>query len=120
VSHSRPSPDDLVKTLCDHEHWLAVDFETTGTTPRQLSEVGIARMAGRKLCESCRGGLQQGQEEEVWSWLSPLVWQAEVFIAHNVSFDKASLMQLCQRRWKRLPPTPWVCSMRLAKEVLGI
>ncbi|MBI2920544.1 MAG: 3'-5' exonuclease [Planctomycetes bacterium] len=57
---------------------------------------------------------------ELWPEISSALSGAEYLAAHNASFDRGVLEACCNAAGVRAPATPFVCSMRLARQTWGI
>ena len=58
--------------------------------------------------------------DAVWRDLAPLFDGADFVAAHNASFDRSVLAACCSRHGLATPPQPFVCSVKVAREVWDI
>jgi DNA polymerase III subunit epsilon len=57
---------------------------------------------------------------QAWPTLLPLLEGAAFLAAHNAAFDRGVLEASCAVAGMHPPDLPWVCTVRLARRVLGI
>ena len=113
------------RQLAKQEAWFAIDFETTRLTqrqPRQPTEVALVEvLAGDILL---RGQFDLRPERQmnaaIIEWLSQYLRDQRLCVAHNAAFDKAALHALYRSRQIVPPKLNWLCSQRLAEQVLGL
>jgi len=56
----------------------------------------------------------------VWTKLAPHLDDADYVLAHNASFDRGVLAACCAAHGIRISPTPFVCTVRLARALWDI
>lgn len=54
--------------------------------------------------------------DEIAGHLMPMLQEAPFIAAHNASFDSSVIRALCDRYGRDVPPTPWLCTVRLARK----
>jgi DNA polymerase-3 subunit epsilon len=58
--------------------------------------------------------------EEAWPAMEGILEGADFLAAHNASFDRSVMRACCERAGLAAPPSPWLCTVRLARRVWGI
>jgi len=122
------------------EPFVAIDFETADTLRDSACAVGLVRVEGdritareTRLIRPPRKGFEfthihgitwaQVAAEpafiEVWDAVQPILDGVTFLAAHNAPFDR-SVLDACLTAAGRPPePRPFVCTVRLARRVLG-
>ncbi len=121
--------------------FVAIDFETSHHKRDCACSVGLVRVEDGRLVErvyrlikpprrpfmfghvhglSWRDVVDQPGFAKVWRDISPILEGAEIFVAHNASFDKSVLVGSCESAGVSVPTLPFVCTVKLAKRAWGM
>ena len=124
-----------------NQTFVAIDFETADHGADSACAVGLVRVEGwevvareARLIRPPRRYIRftyihgitwlQVQDApafaELWPQLAPLLDGAEYLVAHNASFDRGVLQACCAAAGLAVPPLPFVCSMREARQAWGV
>ncbi|MGA9115846.1 MAG: 3'-5' exonuclease [Bacteroidota bacterium] len=57
---------------------------------------------------------------ELWPFVEPMFRDVDFLVAHNARFDRGVLETCCARAGLEVPPTPFACTMVLARRVWGM
>lgn len=57
---------------------------------------------------------------EMWPALAPLIETADLFAAHNASFDRGVLIGCCEAYGIVPPERPWLCTVKLSRALWDI
>lgn len=121
--------------------FAAIDFETAARGRESACAVGLAVVRDGRVARVERRLIRPPAREfvfthvhgltwedvrdapafdEVWAGLSPMIAGLDFLAAHNAPFDRGVLAACCARY--RLPPPahPFICTARLARDVLGM
>lgn len=117
--------------------FVAIDFETADYQRDSACAVGLVRVEDGKIVRRETRLIRPPRREfvfthvhgitwsdvagkpefqEVWRELEPVLEGAEFLAAHNASFDRSVLRACCEKAAMAVPPTPFTCTMRLARE----
>ena len=121
--------------------FAAIDFETANQSPDSACAVGIVRVENglitaresrllrppdKHFSFSDIHGITWGcvaeapTFAEAWPVLAPLLSGIEFIAAHNASFDRSVLDACCAAAGLSMPPAPFLCTVRLARQAWGI
>ena len=121
--------------------FAAIDFETANQCPESACAVGIVRVEnGRITARESRllrppenhfsfsdiHGITWGcvaeapTFAEAWPALASLLSGIEFIAAHNACFDRSVLAACCDAARLLMPPAPFLCTVRLARQTWGI
>ena len=121
--------------------FVALDFETANHSPDSACAIGLVRVEGEQVVAQ-QGSLirppsrhfaftrihgitwDQVKTEStfaaVWPRFVALLQGAQFIAAHNASFDR-NVLSVCLQKAQLAPPRlPFVCTLQLARRVLGI
>ena len=117
--------------------FVAIDFETADHQRDSACAVALVRVEGERIvareCHLIRPPRRQfvfthlhgimwqdvahqptfGQ---LWPRLQPLLWNIDFLAAHNAPFDRSVLQACCAAAGLSPPTTPFLCTVRLARE----
>jgi DNA polymerase III subunit epsilon len=123
------------------QSFLAIDFETANYQSDSACSVGLVRVDNFCIVEQTHcliqppyrnfvftpiHGITWKQVEnaplfdEVWDQIQPLFKYIDFLVAHNASFDKRVLEACCKRFGIRKPSIAFQCTVKLARQKLGI
>lgn len=112
---------------------IAIDFETSGYSPESACALGMARIEDGavrstwyrlirppdpKVFFTDIHGLtwpmlkNQPTFAELWPDISDFIQGAELFAAHNASFDRSVLHSCCKAAGVTAPAAPFACTLR--------
>ncbi len=121
--------------------FVALDFETANHRPQSACAIGVVRVEDdvvvEQKCELIRPPSQwfaftdihgitwndvkdAPRFAEVWQKLQGLLDGAMFIAAHNAGFDRGVLRACLEDAGLPLPRLPFVCTMHMARRVLGI
>lgn len=121
--------------------FAAIDFETANIFRDSACSIGVAIVRGGRISHSTHRlirppsswfkftrihGIVWNQVEDappfetVWKEIAPLLEGVDFFAAHNASFDRSVLRACLKRSHLPVPKQPFVCSVRVARQVWGI
>ena len=121
--------------------FVAIDFETANEAPSSACAVGVVRVEGGLVValehRLVRPDTRDFRLEfvhgitfervasapvfgEVWRDLAPVLAGAAFIAAHNASFDRGVLSACCAAAGIAPPALPFVCTVRLVREVLRL
>jgi DNA polymerase III subunit epsilon len=120
--------------------FVAIDFETANNSPDSACSLGVVRVVNRRIVESTYRLIRPPRRTFTLSWIHHLTWEdvehesafgevwqevrpllkgADFIAAHNAGFDQRVLNTCCARARVRPPEIDFVCTMKLARDVLG-
>lgn len=121
--------------------FVALDFETATRSRDSACAVALVRVEAGKVTAREHRLIRPPSEEFEFSWLHGITWEhvrgepsfadvwravapildgAEYIAAHNAVFDRSVLATCCERSGIVPPDLPYVCTVRLARDALGI
>jgi DNA polymerase-3 subunit epsilon len=121
--------------------FVAIDFETADHGPDSACAVGLVRVEDGRVARRVRQLIRPPREQMyfthihgitleavadkpdfgcAWPVLAEILEGAKFLAAHNAGFDRAVLHACCEAAGLEPPDLPWVCSVRQARNVLGI
>ena len=121
--------------------FVAIDFETADVGADSACAVALVRVeAGRVVARAARllrpprplfafthihgirwrDVIDEPTFAEAWPGLVPLLAGADFLAAHNAPFDRGVLSACCAVARLAPPPLPFLCTVRLARQVWGI
>lgn len=121
--------------------FVAIDFETANQGRDSACAVALVRVEGGEIVARERrlirppsdffefthlhgiGWRDVAREPafgDVWRDVHPICQGADFLAAHNASFDSGVLSACCARSDIKPPPTPFICTVALARRVWGI
>ncbi len=122
-------------------NFLAIDFETANYSPDSACSIGLVRVENDQIIETVSCLIRPPTNHFVFTYIHGLSWSdvsksptfgdlwpeikylfkdVECIIAHNVSFDKKVLNACCETYNVKLPKLSYGCSMKIARNELGI
>jgi DNA polymerase-3 subunit epsilon len=122
-------------------NFLAIDFETANQSRNSACSVGIVRVENNKIVHkgvhlirppsrdfmftyihgiSWADVKDKPTFKDVWKELKPYFDGIDFLAAHNAGFDSGVLKACCTTYRITPPPTPFKCSMALARKVWNI
>jgi DNA polymerase-3 subunit epsilon len=131
----------MFKGIDLNQPFVAIDFETADYEPDSACAVALVRVEGNRIVERRHALLRPPRRNFVFSYLHGISWErvkeeptfavawpalrrilkgANFLAAHNSSFDGLVLRTCCQAAGLDLPPQPFLCTVALARRVLGI
>lgn len=121
--------------------FVAIDFETADHYPDSACAVGLIRVEGGRVVRRVRQFIRPPRDvmifthihgitldyledkpdfEQAWPVLEPILEGAAFIAAHNAGFDRSVLHACCDAAGLDRPELPWVCTVRQARNALGI
>ena len=121
--------------------FVAMDFETADHGRDSACAVGIVKVRGTSIIsEACylirpprrefrfthihgitwRHVEKQPRFREIWLRIRPYLQDADFLTAHNAAFDRGVMTACCQSARLRPPKIEFLCTVKLARETLGI
>jgi DNA polymerase-3 subunit epsilon len=121
--------------------FAAIDFETSHFERDSACAVGVALVRDGMLVRTFSSlirpprrrfmftevhGLTRADVEgapdfvALWPDLAGILAEAEFLVAHNAAFDRSVLHGCCSAAGIAPPPHPFVCTMRLARDLWGL
>lgn len=121
--------------------FVAIDFETADHGADSACAVGLVRVERGRIVRRVRQFIRPPRDvmmfthihgitldyveskpafAQAWPVLREILDGAEFLAAHNAPFDRAVLHACCESAGLAPPDLPWVCSVRQARNVLGI
>ncbi len=122
-------------------NFLAIDFETADYQPDSACAVGLVRVESGRIIKTqshlirpprrhihftyVHGITWEDVEDQptfagVWQEIEPLLEGIDFLVAHNASFDKGVLEACCYKAGIEMPPIPFKCTMKLARQVWNL
>ncbi|HEX5278618.1 MAG TPA: 3'-5' exonuclease [Micropepsaceae bacterium] len=120
---------------------VAIDFETANHDPGSACAVAVAVIENRAIRDTRHRLIRpptaefvftyihgidwpqvahQPEFAGVWAEMEPLITGADYLLAHNAPFDRRVLMQCCRNAGRSIPPIPFLCTVRIARDAWGI
>jgi DNA polymerase-3 subunit epsilon len=121
--------------------FTAIDFETANRYRNSACAVGLVRVERGRIVRrathlirppytwfeftSIHGITWQRVSRaptfaDLWSTLTPFFRGVDFLAAHNAAFDRSVLRACCERYGLQVPPAPFRCTVRVARENWGI
>lgn len=121
--------------------FIAIDFETADYGRDSACAVGLARVEGSRVTATAYRLIRPPRQDvrftdihgitwedveseplfgEVWPELAGLFEGVDFIAAHNAPFDKGVLYACCAAAGLEAPPQPFVCTVKLSKQELGL
>ena len=121
--------------------FAAIDFETANTRKDGACAVGVVRVEAGRIVARAKQLLRPPKSDFIfsavhgitwadvvgapsfddsWTQLSPLLSGVGFIAAHNASFDSAVLAACCAAAGLKVPPIPFLCTVRLARRAWGV
>lgn len=121
--------------------FVAIDFETADHGADSACAIGLVRVEGGKVVRKVRQFLRPPREAmlfthihgitldyvegkptfaQAWPVLEEILDGAAFIAAHNAGFDRGVLRACCLAAGLDMPHHPWVCTVRQARNALGI
>lgn len=134
------SPSPAARTETAGPTFAAMDFETANVFPDSACSIGVAIVRDGRIAHSVHRlirpprpsfkftrihGIVWKQVEDappfdtVWQEIAPLLEGLDFVAAHNASFDQKVLKACLDRHDLPVPELPFVCSLKVAREVWG-
>ena len=120
---------------------IAIDFETSGYSPASACALGMARIEDGAVRDTWYRLIRppdpnvhfteihgltwamlkdQPTFAELWPEISAFMQDAELFTAHNASFDRGVLHSCCAAAGVEAPNAPFACTLRGARKALHL
>lgn len=121
--------------------FAAIDFETADSGRDSACAVGLVRVEDGRIVGRAYRLIRPPRERFTFTWLHGIAWRdvadapefgdvwrslgslvrdVDFFAAHNAPFDAGVLRACCAAAGIPAPETPFRCTVRLARGVLGI
>lgn len=121
--------------------FVAIDFETATEAPDSACAVGLVRVERGRIARRAAFRIRPPRRTFTFTWLHGISWEdvrdappfgrlwprllpildgAAFLAAHYARFDRGVLEACCRSAGLRVPPWPFLCTMRLARQVWGI
>jgi DNA polymerase-3 subunit epsilon len=121
--------------------FTAIDFETADYARDSACALGLVRVEGEKIVRSDYRLIRPPRREmlftdihgltwedvegqpafsEVWPGLADFFEGIDFIAAHNAPFDKSVLYACCLASGLEAPPQPFICTVKLSKQELGL
>lgn len=121
--------------------FAAIDFETADHQRDSACSVAVVRIENGRIVDQLHTLLRPPRKEFVFTYLHGITWAmvrraptfgdawpnllklltgVELVAAHNASFDRGVLRSCAERAGLIIPDLRFECTVRLAREVLGI
>ncbi|OGS26526.1 MAG: exonuclease, partial [Elusimicrobia bacterium RIFCSPHIGHO2_02_FULL_61_10] len=121
--------------------FIAIDFETADYGRDSACAVGLARVEGGRVAGTAYRLIRPPRSDmrftdihgitwedveneppfgEVWPELAALFEGVDFIAAHNAPFDKSVLYACCAAAGLEAPPQPFICTVKLSKQELGL
>lgn len=118
--------------------FVAIDFETADYYPDSACAVALVRVEDDQIVAKTHALIRPPRSRFRFSYLHGITWErvkneptfrevwpamaeylqgADHFVAHNASFDKGVLQACCAASGLVMPPLPFRCTVRLARQV---
>ena len=118
--------------------FVAIDFETANGRRNSACSVGVVVVEDGRIAHSVHRLIRPPKRRFSFTWLHGLDWKqvrsapafdavwrdlaplfdgADFVAAHNAGFDRSVLAACCNRHGLAMPPQPFVCSVKVAREV---
>lgn len=121
--------------------FVAIDFETSDNYADGACAVGLVRVDNGRITRRIRQLLRPPRDQvwytnihgitledvldkpsfrQAWPVLRNVLEGAKFLAAHNAGFDRRVLLGCCGTAGVEAPDLPWVCTVRQARNTLGI
>ncbi len=121
--------------------FVAIDFETADPGPDSACAVGLVRVEDGRIARREARLIRPPRPRFTFTWVHGITWEdvacqpafggvwpelaavldgADFLAAHNARFDRAVLGACCRSAGLAVPPQPFECTVKLAREVWGI
>lgn len=121
--------------------FVAIDFETADHGADSACAVGLVRVEEGRIVKREHHLLRPPRKEMFFSYLHGIEWKhvenkptfrelwprlgevlagARFLAAHNAPFDRRVLEACCSAAGLKLPPQPFLCTVRLARSTWGV
>lgn len=121
--------------------FVAIDFETADHAPDSACAVGLVRVERGRVTRKVRQFIHPPRDvmvfthihgitldhvqdkpkfKQAWPALEEILDGVAFIAAHNAGFDRAVLKACCREAGLKMPGHPWVCTVRQARNTLGI
>lgn len=121
--------------------FVAIDFETADHAPDSACAVGLVRVENLQIVWKRTYLIRPPRRNIIFTWVHGITWKdveskptfgelwpeiqaalqgANCLVAHNASFDRRVLQACCLAIATPAPPTPFVCTVQIARRWLGI
>lgn len=121
--------------------FVAIDFETSDHGADSACAVGLVRVEGGRIVRRVRQFIRPPRDvmlfthvhgitldyvedkptfAQAWPMLTEVFRGARFVAAHNAAFDRGVLRACCESAGLEMLDHPWVCSVRQARNALGI
>lgn len=137
---SQVSPPPSAPTETAGPNFAAIDFETANFFRDSACSIGVAIVRDGRIVHTVHRlirppsswfkftwvhGIVWSQVKDappfgtVWPEIAPLLEGVDFLAAHNASFDQGVLSACLKRNDLPVPDLPFVCSLKVAREVWG-
>lgn len=120
---------------------LAIDFETADSGRDSACAVGAVLVENGRIADSFYRLIRPPRPRvmfteihglrwadvmnepcfgDLWPMLAPLATAADLFAAHNASFDRGVLVGCCETYGIEAPAQPWLCTVKLSRALWDI
>jgi DNA polymerase-3 subunit epsilon len=149
IFHARPSPFEgrffldchFLRELKMADSFAAIDFETADEKRDSACALSIVIVNNNRIDKHLSFLIKPPRQQFLFSYLHGIRWEDVVnkptfsqlwpqishyfenldFIAaHNAPFDKSVLLTCCRRASIKPPEVPFVCTVKLAREIWNI
>lgn len=124
-----------------HQAFVAIDFETADYGSDSACAVGLVRVEDGKIKRRKQFLIQPPRDFFIFTYIHGITWEdvaqeptfeelwpeiqkeiegADFLAAHNAGFDRAVLYSCLSKVGTEPPPTPFLCTMKLARKVWNI
>ena len=121
--------------------FVAIDFETADYGRDSACAVGLVKVRGSEVVAKSYRLIRPPRPDFHFTYLHGIRWQdvkskpdfagvwaklakhldgTDYVLAHNASFDRGVLRACCAAHGIRFPPTPFVCTVKLARAIWDI
>lgn len=122
-------------------NFVAIDFETADHGRDSACAIGLVRVESGWITERAHRLIRPPRPDMVFSYIHGLSWDdvreapvfaavwhdlqpvlagADFLVAHNAPFDRGVLRACCEAAGLPEPLLPWQCTVRMARQILGI
>ncbi len=124
-----------------HSRFLAIDFETANYSPASACAVGLVTVDNCEIVRKKEYFIRPPHNKFVFTSIHGITWQdvrtkrtfgqlwkelashfegIDFVVAHNASFDRRVLRECCSTYGIAVPDVEFHCTVKLARNVLGI
>ncbi len=121
--------------------FTAIDFETANHSRHSACALGLVRVCDREIVSKIRFLIRPPERvfkfsyihgitwdhvrdmptfAELWPIIKPMIMTSDFLVAHNASFDSSVLKKTCEYYRICVPEVQFRCTVRLARNILGI